>query len=395
VGHFLDTASHARAAEGTIMQDFTIVVPTHNRPQQLAALLAYLEAEQADCRIIVIDSSRNEVIAVNRERVRISGLHLQYIALADEPQRKKWRKGVHAVSTQYCALCADDDLIVLDGVRRCLQVLRDRPDAAVVQGRSFSFQAHENGDVDLNNVVYFTPTIEDAQPLARLAKLFKKYQTPTYGVFRTGPLQRILDLVEPVQATLARELLRSALTAVEGPLIRLPCFSYGRSMSASEPYENWHPLEWICKDADGLFGEYVRYREVLRTAVLQRPDNTHSAEEVGGILDLIHLHYLLEHAPAAALGFITEQEMNGALFADYWPQPEIHDPLWEAAGIGTADGTFGPVTILHGRRFALHPNFYAPADPDPPQVEDILGLVDTLKNYHLPTDNDGVGLQSR
>src|SRR5262249_45973458 len=146
--------------------------------------------------------------------------------------------------TPFCALCADDDLVVLDGVKRCLEALRSNSRASVAQGYSFSFLCHANGNMDLGNVLYFSSTIDDPSPLARVAKLFARYQAATYGNYRTQVLQRISATLEPMTSILARELLGSTLAAVEGEMIRVPCFSHGRSMDTSETYEHWHPLEW-------------------------------------------------------------------------------------------------------------------------------------------------------
>ena len=101
----------------------------------------------------------------------------------------KFREGVHQVTTEFCALCADDDLVVLDGVERCLDTLRRNPQASVAQGYSFSFLCQPNGDMDLGNILYFTSTVDDPTPLARLAKLFARYQAATYGNYRTPVLQ--------------------------------------------------------------------------------------------------------------------------------------------------------------------------------------------------------------
>jgi hypothetical protein len=49
------------------MQDFTLVIPTHNRPKPLAALLKYLGAEQPPCRILVPDSSQPQPRAATRK----------------------------------------------------------------------------------------------------------------------------------------------------------------------------------------------------------------------------------------------------------------------------------------------------------------------------------------
>jgi glycosyltransferase domain-containing protein len=296
--------------EAPAMQDFTLVVPTHNRPHQLAGLLGYLEAEAADFRVIVLDSSREDVLAVNCMRAARSMLDLAYIVIPNETLEEKWSKGLRAVTTPYCGLCGDDDLVILAGIRRCLDALRRTPEAAVADAYSFVFQYHSDDAIELDGYLFFQPTIEAPSPLDRLARLFRQYQPPIYGVFRTPVLQRIYDMLEPLGETLSRELLWSALTAVEGSMIRLPCFGYGRRMSASASPEHWHPLEWICNDANGCLAEYARYRGVLSAAVLQRPDNVHSADEVRSILDLIHLRHLLRSAPASVLGQIVGQEVG-------------------------------------------------------------------------------------
>ena len=109
--------------------------------------------------------------------------------------------------------------------------------------------------------------------------------------------------------------------AIGGYVIRLPHFSYGRSMGPSAAYDCWHPLEWFSKDPDSLFAEYLRYRELTTAAIIRRPDNEHLLDEIHGMLDLIHLRYLAQHTPDSAVQFIVEQQIAGANFAEYWPTP--------------------------------------------------------------------------
>ena len=251
------------------MQDFTLVIPTYNRPKQLQALLTYLAAQQPQCRILILDSSQPEQRHANRQIAGLTNFNLEYVEFSSETHPfDKFREGLHKVTTEFCALCADDDLVMLDGVQRCLDALRSNPSASVAQGYSFSFLCQHNGDMDLGNILYFTPTIDDSTPLARLAKLFARYQAATYGNYRTPVLQRIFDTLKPMRSILARELLGTALAAIEGPMIRVSCFGHGRSMDASENYEHWHPLEWFAKDSRGLFSEYHHYRELMAQAVL-------------------------------------------------------------------------------------------------------------------------------
>jgi glycosyltransferase domain-containing protein len=371
------------------MQDFTLIIPTYNRPKQLATLLTYLAASGAPGRILVLDSSQPQSRSATRRAAEAANLQLEYVEFpSDTHPFDKFREGVHKVRTEFCALCADDDLIVPDGMQRCLDALRSTPRASVAQGYSFSFLCRPDGGMDLANVLYFSSTIDNATPLARVAKLFGRYQAATYGTYRTLVLQRIFDILKPVRSILARELLGSALAAVEGQMLRVECFSHGRSMDASESYEHWHPLEWFAKDSDSLFNEYHHYRELLAQAVLKRPDNPLDAAAVGRVLDLVHLRYMVKHAPESALAFMAEQEMLGVAFKEYWPRPEIHHPLYQAAQVGTV----APPSIKvisrkpsgcrgSERKYNLHPNFYAPLGTDAPEDEAIVNLLGSLDHY--------------
>jgi glycosyltransferase domain-containing protein len=369
------------------MQDFTLVIPTYNRPKLLEALLTYLGAQPQRCRVLVLDSSQPQPRAANRKIVELANLTLDYAEFPSEMHPfDKFREGVHKVTTDFCALCADDDLVLLDGVQRCLEALRSNPLASVAQGYSFSFLCPQDGDMDLGNVLYFTSTIDDATPLARLAKLFARYQAATYGNYRTAVLQRIFDTLKPMRSILARELLGTALAAIEGQMLRVACFSHGRSMDTSESYEHWHPLEWFAKDSQGLFSEYHSYRELMAEAVLARPDNTLNAAAVRRVLDLIHLRYMVSHAPDGALAFIADQKMSGVPFEEYWPRPEIHQPLYEAAHVGTSAPATAGYSVEGGRFggervYNLHPNFSAPLGMAAPAQEAIKDLLHALDIY--------------
>ena len=87
-----------------MMRDFTLVIPTYNRAQQLAALLGYLEAQNADCRVLVLDSSGPEVLAANRERVAASSLDAEFAEFPDLGAHRKMAAG-HSQSHD-AVLCA-------------------------------------------------------------------------------------------------------------------------------------------------------------------------------------------------------------------------------------------------------------------------------------------------
>jgi glycosyltransferase domain-containing protein len=367
------------------MRDFTLVIPTHNRPTMLGALLAYLKAMGVDWPILVLDSSAPDAQKLNVRCIESSELPFEHVDYSDKSVEEKWRLGFHRITTLYCALCADDDIVIVRNVRRCLDVLRANDAASVVQGYSFSFTERPDGYFELNNVPYYTDSIVEAGPLARIAALFARYQAPAYGIFRTRLLQEIFDSLRLLNYILSRELLWSALAVTAGHVIRVPCFSNGRSMGPSGPYEHWHPLEWVCKEPAGLFTEYVHYRGILTASVLARSDNTHSVEETQRILDQIHMRYLVKHAPASAMGFIIEQRLSGTDFEQYWPRSEIQNPLVDAAVIGrnpSVGQDLGPVIWRTDERsYVLHPNFYEPVGIKKPHAQVISSLVEDLDRY--------------
>jgi GT2 family glycosyltransferase len=86
------------------MQDFTLVIPTYNRPNQLAALLAFLHAQQPSCRIMVLDSSQPGPRAETRKVVEAAHLKLDYVEFrASAPFREVSRRVAHRHDRILCA----------------------------------------------------------------------------------------------------------------------------------------------------------------------------------------------------------------------------------------------------------------------------------------------------
>lgn len=370
------------------MRDFTLVIPTGNGVQRLTALLSYLEAQEADCQILVLDSSRAEVLAANRARVAESRLDTEFAAFPDLEFGEKRRRGIHKVRTAFCALCTDGDLVILEGVRQCLDALRLSPAASVAQGGSFWFQVRSDGHMELNDIARSRAAIEDLSALGRLGNLFQQWQPCQCGVFRTPALLRIVDALERTTSALARHLLWSALAVIEGQLIQISGFSYGRHKGPGETYDQPGPLEWLCKDPEGLFAEYLRYREIVATAVMRRPENDLEPDEVRDLLDVIHLRYLFQHAPDSVLEFLIEQQVAGVMFEQYWPRCELHLPFQAGTASGNSPKLAAPPLNIRGRTrsYFLSSDFYAPRDIDSPPLNRVVRLLAVLDNYPPPFD---------
>jgi len=313
---------------------YTLVVPTYNRSDLLATLLRYLKREGAAFPILVLDSSKMEHRIRNQHLISSLSIRVEHVEY-DESMVPfdKFREGIAKVQTPLCGLCADDDLVVVDGVSRCVAYLGENPEVAVAHGYCFTFLDHPGPPqtMDLTGVLYYTPSLDDADPLARVRHLFRNYQALTYATYRTSVLRHVFEAVRPVESLLARELLSSALSVTHGKAARLPFFTNGRSMAASVPYTHWHPLEWLASSPQGLFAEYDRYRGILVTELMAADGHRRPRQETERIVDLIHMFYLVRHTPHDAFDFIVDSVMRGVDEREFWPAMEIQLPLIDAS----------------------------------------------------------------
>jgi len=368
------------------MRDFTLIVPTCNSAQRLAALLNYLDSAKADCLVLVLDSSDSEVLAANRARAKTLKLDIEIVGYPGLQTGQKCQRGLRKVATDFCAFCGDGDIVILEGFRRSLDMLRRNPAAPMAQGYSFSFLARRDGDLELSDFSRFMTGMGNASPVERLDKLFQHYQTASHGIFRTSAVQRIFAALEPLSTALARNLLWSALAVIDGPPILLSDLTYGRGIDLENVADHVDPLERFCTDPEGLMAEYLHYRELLVAALMRRPDNELERDEACDLLDVIHLRYFAQHAPDSLLEFVAQQEIAGTDFADYWPRRKVNSPSHAAAGEDTSQ-TAAPISMRgRERRYFVFPSFYAPPQGASPQLDAIVRLIDILDVYRLSFD---------
>jgi len=314
-----------------MLQNYTLVIPTFNRSESLKRLLDYLKLEGADFPIKILDSSNSLERVRNRVAASESGLNCEIMEFAEDTHPfDKFQAGIDAVQTDLCALCADDDIPILKGTRESVNFLSENPDYVVAHGYYFQF-ALQPRLMRLTNFTYYTPSYEMDEPVVRVHALMRHYQALTYGTYRTNVLQHIFETIRPFKSILARELLSSVLATVQGRAARLPVIFHGRSLGPSASYENWHPLEWLIRTPSGLFEEYVRYREVLARELLLAEGNSYEQEDIYRFIDIIHMQYLVRHAPEGAFDIIVDGLANCASPAEVFSSKYISQELISAA----------------------------------------------------------------
>jgi len=305
----------------SLADSFTLIVPTYNRPAELSRLLAYLARHDVRFSVLVLDSSEPATQAVNRAAVEKMDLRIRLEGL--DPQVSPWEKfwrGSELVSTEFCSLCADDDLVLPASLAPLVDFLRQHPDHCVSHGWYFTF--YEDAHIGITASVYRGMSLDQVDPLGRLFALFRNYEAVTYGVYRTGVMRSVLRSVQGVSSMLGRELLGGALSVVQGKTTRLPVFYYGRSHLPSHPYSHWHPLDFLASSPQGLIHDYAAYRGILLDCFQSAGYDRHTPTELAALIDLIHFRYLAEYVRPGVMDYLIERTMART------PKPEIMQGLW-------------------------------------------------------------------
>lgn len=387
---------------------YTLLVPTYNRPQELGQLLRFLARQGTPFPVLVLDSSRDDVRAANRDAIRAAGVDAQHIEFdpAIPPFEKFWR-GTERVETEFASFCADDDLLLVASLEPILAFLAGHPNCAVAHGWYFAFRLAEV--FELTGVAYCGSSIDDPQPLDRLYRLMRSYEALTYGVYRTALLRRILARVQGVKTNMARELLGSALAVIPGTAVRLPVLYHGRAMGPSLYVSDWHPVDYLISSPERLFEEYSSYRDLVVDFFAECGHPTRNRADLLRAVDQIHWRYAADYFKPPVLDYVFERVRAGAQRAEImngmWPLllgPDRDDSAFAqfarrvagplrraAASLGAAVRRSGGEAGLAvrgsstraGRVYRLHPAFRRPVEADAVLRHGVPALLQTLDAY--------------
>jgi len=302
---------------------FTLMVPTYNRHLDLARLLRYLAHHSVAFPILVLDSGDDASKMANAALVSEVDLNIRLIAYdsAMAPWGKFWR-GSEEVKTEFCSLCADDDVLMIDAVPPLVEFLQHHPDFSAAHGWYFTF--YQSVHFGVTSVVYAGPSLDQDDPLVRLRDMFSRYEAVTYAVYRAGVMQNALRAVQPVGSLMLRELLAGAVTVVSGKVERLPLLYYGRALGGSQLYDQWHPIDFMISSPERMFGQYAQYRQILVECLQQSGYTAYSAAELLKLIDLIHMRYLSEYVSPGMMTYLVDEVMAGTdrqeIMRGVWPR---------------------------------------------------------------------------
>jgi glycosyltransferase domain-containing protein len=310
----------------------TILIPTYNRFELLRDLLGYLTSIPMRPEILVVDSSDAQTRERNKALVEAAARPVLYVEVdATVSPFEKFALGASLAATEFCALCADDDVVLFQSLPEILDFLSANPGYVAAHGRYLRFSV-EGGGVLVRSVAYAGPSLDGATPLRRLQQFLDDYEAITYAVYRTEVLRDALGTALRTGSLLARELLAGATAVVAGKVARLPVFYYARNEAPSNAYTRWHPAHWLSSDPHGMFREYGHYRSALLDRLAKAPDLELPPEEAARAVDLAHLVYLSRYLAPEALRHILARTLAGdapeEVVRGLWPLVEGTGGLW-------------------------------------------------------------------
>ena len=306
----------------------TAIIPTRNRPDNVARQLRLIKS--APYPIIVADSSD----AANADRIRATIPDgIQFRALAPElTLYDKLDLVLRGIDTPFVVVMSDRKMTFPHAIDALLAHLRRHDDHIAAMGYVLGFTQHAD-TIDINRVIWFTPTICDDDPLQRHFHLMQRYQSRAFSVFRIAPLRRAVTQALRVEGPLFQEILLMNALALQGKLARLPTVLtlQGQERSFHPPTRN-DPLFWFLDDINSFFRHYVRYRKALtdfiRELGVPLPVNTDPDQ----LVDMIHAVWLhrnfddgmLNHTARLLLGD-SMAPLAGPEAHRPWRKPAWHD----------------------------------------------------------------------
>ncbi len=168
--------------------NFTLIIPSHNRHNYLRRSAAYFKS--LDCDVIYCDSSH----------ISYDGSfapNMKYLHLPETTFAEKILIALEYVATDFVALCADDDFIMVDALYKGVNILEQFSDFKTIIGCNIGF--HENFD----NNFYFKnkPVLGEVnnKPCINAKIFFKNYQQVLWGLYDKQIVERSFTIIKKAE----------------------------------------------------------------------------------------------------------------------------------------------------------------------------------------------------
>jgi glycosyltransferase domain-containing protein len=304
----------------------TVVIPTRDRPQNLPGQLRLFS--RAPYPVIVADSSDGE----NAARIRaITADVAEYRRFPPElTLYDKLDQALQGIETPFVLLGADRKITFPHAIDALLADLLAHEDHVSALGYIVGFTPHPD-TIDINQVIWFTPTIGDDDPLQRHYHLMQRYQSRAFGAFRLAPLRRAVALARRVEGALFQEILMMNALALQGKMARLPVILTLQSQERSfHPPKRNDPFYWFLDDIQSFAAHYARYRATLMGFISELGITPAPHTDLRQLVDTVHAVWLHRNFDDGRLNHAARLLLGDAL--EPIPGPDVHiawrEPGW-------------------------------------------------------------------
>ena len=130
----------------------------------------------------------------------------------------------------------------------------------MAQGYHLSF-SEKKKDIFINDLIYFTPSIEATDPVVRLKELYLRYQPIAWGVFRRRSLIKTWDMVSDKDCHFFNEMAWSSGATINGKIKRLDnIFCFRR---AGPTHLRGHPVFGFLDNPETFVHRYLNFKTRL------------------------------------------------------------------------------------------------------------------------------------
>ena len=172
--------------EVALLSELTIVIPTYNRPLELERAIEYWR--DTPVTVHILDGSEKPWFPVGPLTRALNTTYHHFPIREKEGQKENYlhriKTGVALSNTKYSALCADDDIFLLEGMAKALKLLKSNENIDSVTGQT-CWYLNTNTDVLWIKEGSQNCEIERFHPeISR--RIFSKVLIPNYyGIFKT------------------------------------------------------------------------------------------------------------------------------------------------------------------------------------------------------------------
>lgn len=155
------------------MYNFTLIIPTHNRHKYLKRSIDYFK--NLDANVIYIDSSE---VGYNGYKAT----NMEYVHTPNKKFADKVLNALERTTTDFVALCADDDFILIDSLYQGVETLKEYKQYSTVLGKHIAF--YEEFDGNFYNLYRNPPADINYEPDTNAQLFFKNYYQILWAMYK-------------------------------------------------------------------------------------------------------------------------------------------------------------------------------------------------------------------